>query len=195
MGPAVLGRLAAIMLLVLSAAPARAASEGADLNHLVLTALNLAILVVVLVWAGRKPIRSFFTQRRVQIQDHLDSAANERDEAEARYTSWQRRLLELDSELDRLRGQARERAEAERDRILADASAAAERIRRDASAAIEQELRRARDELRREASDLAVELAADMLRGQVSQADRDRLLDEFIQKVEAPAGGRAGARG
>ena len=45
-------------------------------------------------------------------------------------------------------------------------------------------MRRAHDRLREEASDLAVELAAGMLREQVGPADRERLLDEFITSVE-----------
>jgi F0F1-type ATP synthase membrane subunit b/b' len=38
--------------------------------------------------------------------------------------------------------------------------------------------------LRDEASDLAVELAAEMLREQVTANDRERLLEEFIQRIE-----------
>ena len=185
----------AFIAALLLAVPARAASEGGDNTEFYLTALNLLILLGVLFYVGRKPIREFFSQRRVQIQDELSAAANERDEAEARYTQWQRRLLDLDAELEQLRSQARQRAETDRDRILADATAAAERVRRDASAAIEQETRRARAELREEASDLAVELAGEMLRGQVSELDRLRLIDEFIEKIEDSGGSPTGAGG
>ena len=81
---------------------------------------------------------------------------------------------------------ARERADTEREHILAAARASAERIRRDASLAIEHEVRRAREHLRGEASELAVELAAGMLKEQVGPSDRERLLDEFIVRVETP---------
>ena len=52
-------------------------------------------------------------------------------------------------------------------------------------------MRRARDLLRAEASELAIELAGERLRQQVSDADRDRLVDEFVARIEA---GDAGAR-
>ena len=84
---------------------------------------------------------------------------------------------------------ASDRAETEKQRILEEARAAAERIRSDARAAVDQELRRARDELRREASDLSIELAGEILRNQVTGTDRDRLMDEFIAKVERPGSG------
>ncbi len=42
---------------------------------------------------------------------------------------------------------------------------------------------RARIELREEASRLAVELAEDMLKKQISADDQKRLVDEYMQKV------------
>ena len=69
-------------------------------------------------------------------------------------------------------------------KILADAQAAAERIHRDAEAAVEQELRRAKQELRAEAVALATEMAESILKQQLADPDRERLLDEFIVSVE-----------
>ena len=111
-----------------------------------------------------------------------------RREAEERYNRFQRRLADLDDEIEQIRARARERAAAESERIVADARQAAERIGRDARLAVEQELRRARRELRDEAADLSIELAGRMLRERVSDADRDRLLDEFIGTIESPNG-------
>ena len=78
----------------------------------------------------------------------------------------------------------RQRAQQEHDRILADARRAAERIKSDAGNAVERELRRAQVRLREEATGLAIELAADLLRDKVLDADRDRLMDEFISRIE-----------
>jgi len=153
------------------------------------TVLNLLLLFGVLWFFGRKPVVSWFSDRRDRIQGEVESAANLRREAEERYARWQRKLGELETELEEIRSTSRGRAETERDRILEDARAAAERIGADARAAIDQELRRAREALRREASDLSVELAAELLRGQVTDADRDRLIDEFVAKIEQPSSG------
>jgi F-type H+-transporting ATPase subunit b len=98
--------------------------------------------------------------------------------------------MDLEGELAEIRETSRQRAAAEREHILADAAAGAERIRREALETVDQELRRAREQLRREAADLAVELASEALRRQVTSADQDRLLDEFVAAIErAPASG------
>jgi F-type H+-transporting ATPase subunit b len=163
--------------------------NGAETLKLVIyQGLNLALLLGVLIYFGRKPISDFFSTRRSGIQSELSEAADLLSQAELRNSELQRRLVDLGSDIEGIREEAGRRAEEEAERILADARATAERIRRDATAAVAQELRRAQSELREEAADLALEIAARKLNEQVGGADRDRLVDEFILRVEANPG-------
>ncbi len=184
-----------LLLLLAPVLPAAASETGGGLGDLFWPALNVAILIVALVYFGRRPIQDFFSARQDRIRDELDAAASALAQAEARHTEWQRKLAQLDAEMARIRTQARERAEAERKHILADASAAAERIRKDARSAADQELRRAREELRREAAELALELAAETLRARVNDSDRSRLVDDFIETIERSDREAAAGRG
>ncbi len=170
--------------ILLAAAPAWASGDEESGGGLLFPVLNFALLVGVIFYFARKPVQTFFAERRRAIHDELERAAELQRQAEERYAKWQRRLVDLERELEGIRRTSRERAEAERLHILADARSSAARIEQTARTAIEQELRRARAQLRDEASELAVELAAGLLRDQVTQADRDRLLDEFIARVE-----------
>ena len=177
-----------LAFIVLTPASALAAGGGeSPVWDLIWRVVNLVLLLGVLFFLARKPLLAFFQDRRDQIHGEIQSAAQLRKEAEERYAKWQRQLVDLDAELERVRATARERAETERERILADAHAAAERIRSDAHVAVEQELRRARDQLREEAAALSIQLASELLQAQVTDTDRDRLLDEFIAKIEQPA--------
>ena len=181
--PACLGGFAVALLV-----PALAyAAEGGGVADLFYPALNLLLLLVVLAVLLRKPIRGYFSDRRLRIQGEIEEATRLRKKAEERYASWQKRMSELDAELERIRNTARQRAEAERDRIIEAARATAERIRHDAGVAVEHELRRAREQLREDAADLAVELAGDLVREQLDDADRKRLLDEFIDTIQGSA--------
>lgn len=178
-------RLLPALALLLLAVPALASGGGEEGGGgLLYPTINFLLLIAVLVYFARTPIQTFFAERRSGIRSEIDEASRLKQEAEARYAKWQRRLVDLERELEEIRATARERAETEREHILADARAAGERIRRDATTAIEQEVRRARERLREEASALAVEAAAGMLRDQVGPADRERLIDEFIARVE-----------
>ncbi|MFP8877521.1 MAG: ATP synthase F0 subunit B [Myxococcota bacterium] len=177
------------VLSLLLAGAARAADGGdTGVTDLLYRLLNFALLGGVLIYFARTPVRDFFAARRASIETQLSEAAELQQRAEQQHARLEGQLAELDREREGIREVARERAEREAEQILADARAAAERIQRDAATAIEQELRRGQESLREEASELAVGLAAELLREQVGPEDRQRLLDEFIQSVEATPG-------
>ena len=187
--------LAVALLCTLVPEVARASEPASEaFVDIALKFLNLALLLGVIVWFGRDPIRRFFADRRQTITHDLNQAAQLLSEAEHKYAEWDRRMAGLAAELQEIRQQTRERAEAERARILADAVASAERVRRDATAGLEQELRRARAALRAEAADLAVNLAGRLLQERMTPSDGQRLIDDFVTKVEqTPSGARGGA--
>lgn len=178
--------LHAVLFVLFAAVPALAAGGGEEGGHdgLLFPLLNFALLIAVLVYFTRKPIQTFFAERRRSIHTDLEQSAELQRQAEERHAKFQRRLVELERELEEIRRLGRERADAEREQILTDARESAVRIERTARSAIDQELRRAREKLRDEASDLAVELAAGLLGERVTDQDRDRLVDEFIARVE-----------
>ena len=186
--------LALVVGLTLSGV-AQAAGGGDDhdpVMEAVFQGINLLIIVGLILYFGRGPIGEFFKTRREGIQSDLSEASELLTAAEQRNAELQRRLVDLTSEVEEIREGASRRAEEEAERILADARATADRIRSDAQAAVDQELRRAQAELRDEAAELALEIAAKKLTDTVSDADRERLMDEFITRVE-PNGAAEGA--
>jgi F-type H+-transporting ATPase subunit b len=177
---------------LLFATPALAAGgeHGPTTMDLIWQAVNLAILLGVIFYMARKPVSDYFATRRSEIQNDIESASQLLASAEQTFKEWQGKVVDLEGELDEIKATARRRAEEERDQILATARDSAERIKGDALAAVDQQLRRAQEELRHEAAELAVDLAAGMLRDQVDDRDRDRLMDEFITRVEPAGSGR-----
>lgn len=181
---------------LLAPALARAAEEGGHgggFATLVYHAINLLLLVGVVAWFARRPIQAFMAERRAGVVRNIETSEQLLREAQSRLDEWQRRLANLDTELREIREASARLAEVEREEILREARALAERIRADARAAVQQEVERARAELRREAADLAVEIATELLREQVGEDDRTRLVDEFVETLER--GGRAPAVG
>lgn len=172
--------------LVLFALPAFAASggEGPSASELMWQAVNLILLLSVLVAVGRKPMAAYFAERRAQIQDDIKNADQLLADSKKQFSEWQGKIIELEREMKTIREETRQRAQDEREQIVAAAHDSAERIKADAVVAIDQELRRAHVELSEEAANLAVDLAAKMITEQVDDRDRDRLLDEFITRVE-----------
>jgi F-type H+-transporting ATPase subunit b len=171
--------------LVPRAALAAGGGEGGDpVMDFIYQVGNFALLIAVIFFVARKPVMAYLAERRTQIKNDLDKAAELLSVAEARQTEISARLRDLEAQLEEIAELSKQRAEEESERILAKARAAAERIQSDALEATAQELLRAQRELRAEAAGLAVELAGEILKEQVGDADRQRLLDEFITRVE-----------
>lgn len=189
--------ICALALWVVLPAVAFGAAPGASpLRDLFWHAVNLALLVWILIYFARGPVRSFFAERRRAIEADLQSAHQRLEEAQGQLDRGREQLARLDREVDELRERVRAQAEAEAGRIIEQARALMERIRRDSAAAIEQEARRARQELRAQAGALAVEVAGSLLRERIRDADRRRLVDEFVERLEqAPARRGASAGG
>lgn len=177
------------ILLPVAALASGDAEEGDHAAHFMWEWVNLLILVAVLFYFTRKPVLAYLGDRRSGIQENLQGAEQLLRDSETRLREWQEKVDGMDAEAADIRRLAHSAAQQERERIIADAHQMAERIKRDATSAVERETRRARVALRGEASELAVELAAGLLRSGVTDQDRDRLVDEFVGRLENEGAG------
>ena len=169
-------------------ADAHAEGHGDHTKELLLEWANLLILGGVLVYFARKPIQQFLGERRDTIAKNIATSEQLLRDAEAKLAEWNAKAARLDADVASIIESTRKSADAEKAAILADAEATASRIRQSASGVVERELRAARESLRKEAAELAVTLAGTILREQTSDADRNRLVDEFIAKIESGPG-------
>lgn len=147
--------------------------------------LNVAILVAALIYFARKPVGEYLGSRRDTISKNIASSEQLLKESERKLAEWNDKATRLDADVASILESTRKSAEADKAAILADAEATASRIRQSASGVVERELRTARVALRKEAAELAVTLAGSLLREHTSDADRSRLVDEFIAKIES----------
>ncbi len=170
-------------VVVLLASPAFA--EGSAKADLIWQWINFVLLLSILIFVARKPIRGLMAARRYTIQQNLEQSRTMLESAEAKFQEWTEKVERLDEIVLDMESAAAERAAKERSQILVQAEATANRIKADARTVIEQELLRARAELRTEAATLAIDLAAKLIESKISSADQERLIGEFISKLEA----------
>lgn len=184
-------RLLALVPCLIPALALAASAEGevahADPAGLVRHGINLLILLAILYFALRGPLSDFLKFRRTEVKDQLDQALEAKTTAEKRYAELEGRLENFEAELAELRGRAQEAGQAERDAVVASASAAAKAMEEAAQRTVTEELRRARAELRAEAVDLSVQIAEDILKKNINEADQSRLTGAYLDKVEETA--------
>jgi F0F1-type ATP synthase membrane subunit b/b' len=155
------------------------------------TLLNTVLLVVLVVKLGAKPIRQAITSRRERLLRGMDEAAAMRKESEEQLALYRSKLDNLDAEIERVRREMRDSAEAERRRVLEEAAVRRERLEREARVLVEQELKATKQELIRSTALAALRSARELLATATSTEDHRRLSEDHLQSfAPRPSGGR-----
>jgi F-type H+-transporting ATPase subunit b len=150
---------------------------------------NFAILAAALGYLVVKKGGPWFAARSVAIRKGIAEAEEIRADAEARSAEVDRRLAGLEAEIEGLRGHARKEQAAEAERIREQTATDLARIQEHAAREIDAAGKTARIELKRYAAQLAVDLAEQKIRRQMTPAIQSALVDNFVRDVDHPAAG------
>jgi F-type H+-transporting ATPase subunit b len=162
-------------------------------THFIASVVNFAILVGVLVWFGRKPIRGFLVARRRAVEEGMAEGVRIKEQAEAKHREYSARLAQLDSEVARLRAEIREAAEKEKVRILEETENRVKRLKQETDRLIEQQMQQLQADVMREVIDTAVTSAETVLRDKLNAQDQQRLAREYLVQINKAAKGEGRA--
>lgn len=157
--------------------------SGVLLKDFLWRGLNFGLMVALLVFLLRKPIKNGLAGRREGIEKALADAKQAQEEAEAKFAEYDQKLALATEEIAEISNAIRKEGELEQKKIIESAKEMAIKIEQDAEKAAALEVAKARTELQREAVQLAVELAEDLLKKNFTKEDDARLIDEYIKKV------------
>jgi F-type H+-transporting ATPase subunit b len=146
--------------------------------------LNVGILGFLAFKYLSKPLNTYVESRSAKVQSEIDTARSAQREAEERLRIFQEKTSRVDAEIKELRGQTCADIDGEQKILLEEARAAAEHIRQHARDTIRQEVAKAREDLHREAARLSTDLAEEIIRKNVNDDDRKRLVDGYLREME-----------
>ncbi|MFP3871029.1 MAG: F0F1 ATP synthase subunit B [Syntrophobacteria bacterium] len=145
--------------------------------------LNFGLMVGILYYFLRKPLRQFFAKRTENITKTLNELETKKQDADQKYKEYSEKLAQLDKETDRILQEYIEQGEREKVKIIANAEKAAAEIRKMTELAIQQEIKSAKGDLQREIAELSVAAAEQMLKDKIEEEDQQRLVNDFMTKV------------
>ena len=154
-----------------------------EISGIIFPLLNFLIYAGIIYYFAVPLIRSFLKSRHDEVLATVTEAAARKRNAEALVGDYRSRLAKLDQESDSI--QASLKAEGERDkaRLLREAEGLAAKIRSDAQLLAEQEVKAAKHQVFLELAERAKASATELIRRHLSQADQDRLVEEFINDL------------
>jgi F-type H+-transporting ATPase subunit b len=145
--------------------------------------LNFAIVLAIVIYAVRKAA-PYFRNHAEEISAKIAEGTRAREAAEADRRAAQAKLAGIDTEVAAMRADAKRGAQAEGERLRAQAKAEAEAIERSAQAEVVAAERAARLELKALAARIAVERAEAVLRAELTPETESALFRNFVAELE-----------
>jgi len=145
--------------------------------------VSFAALLFILAKYAFPPILQTLDERERKIRESIESAERRSAEAERRMAEYEAKMKASQKEAEEMIVQAKARAQQMKEENERQLSADAERIKAAAAREIEQERRKAVDDVRRYAGELALQVAGKVLERSLMDADHKRLADESLAAV------------
>ncbi len=145
--------------------------------------INFAVLVGVLFYLARKPVKEFFSSRIKGIKDELADLEQKKAEAEKILAEYADKIANLDKKSEKIIADYIRQGEDAKKKILAEAEFQAVKLEEMAKRNIEQEFKTAKISLLQDVAERAFERAESLVRESISSEDQDRLVGDYLNKV------------
>jgi F-type H+-transporting ATPase subunit b len=146
--------------------------------------MNFAVLVIGLVFVLRKPLSQALGARIKGIQNQLEELEARKAEAEKQLDEYNQKLSRLEKESEKIVEDYIKQGNEAKARILKEAESAAEKLQIQARRNIEHEFKQAKLKLQEDIFETSLAKAEEIIMGKISGEDQDRLVDEYLRKVE-----------
>ncbi|MBI5044200.1 MAG: ATP synthase F0 subunit B [Nitrospirae bacterium] len=166
---------------------AHAAGGGEAGSHSLLDWLfriiNFAVLAAVLGFLLFKFAKDLLVKRKIEVERLLKEAEETKFAAKKRLTEIEERIHKKEEEIKAILEDARMRGEREKTLLIEEGDKVRQRLETHAKGRIEQELKKAKEELHKEAVNLAVELAEKKIKKDIGNNEQSSLVEEYLIKI------------
>jgi len=149
------------------------------------TIATFLILLWLLAKFAWRPLLAALERRQESIRKSLDEAQQARAELERLHGESRKILADARVQADAILSQTRSDAARLREELKQKAQAEAAGIIKNAERQIEMETARAMQQIRNEAVNLSIAIAAKLLQRNVTREDNERLIEETFRQIEA----------
>ncbi|MFP5527488.1 F0F1 ATP synthase subunit B [Peptococcus simiae] len=151
-----------------------------SLPQIIAAIVNFFVLLAILKVFLYKPVFNMLEARKAEIDQNLSEAERAREEAGELKRQYEVELKEANTKAQAIINEATELGEKNRTDLIAEARAEITRLNERAKADIARETEQAAQRLKAEVANIAIDAAESVLKREVSQAEHEQVLDQFI---------------
>ena len=153
------------------------------LHDAVITAVAVFVLFLFMSYMLFKPTRDLLRKRQERIQADLDSARQDKDQAQALKNEYETKMAGAQKDADEILSEARKKAVKNEETIIASAKDEAAGIIRQAHNEAELEKQKAADEIKTQIIDVASLMAGKVIAAGIDTNIQDSLVEETLKEV------------
>lgn len=151
-----------------------------SLPQIIAAIVNFFVLLAILKVFLYKPVFNMLEARKAEIDQNLSEAERARKEAGELKKQYEVELKEANTKAQAIINEATALGEKNRTDLIAEARAEITRLNERAKADIARETDQAAQRLKAEVANIAIDAAESVLKREVSQAEHEQVLDQFI---------------
>lgn len=156
---------------------------GLNLDIFETNLINLAILIGIVVYFGRKVLGQILSERRAKIAQAIQEAEARQKKAAATLSEQQQKLAQAQASAERIRKEAEERTRSAKDAIMSQAAKDIQRLKDTAAQDLSSEQERVIAELRRRIAAMAMERAETQIKAQLNDSTQQTLIERSIAQL------------
>ena len=157
-----------------------------DLQLITDAALMIIAVFALFLIASKmlfNPVRDMMQKRQDKIKGELDDAARDMEDAAKLKADYESKIKNIEKEAEAILSEARKKALANENRIIAEAKEEAARIIERAGTEAELEKKKAADDVKREMIVIASMMAGKVVNSSIDATVRDSLIDETLKEI------------
>lgn len=168
------------------------AAEGGGMDRatwdLAMRIINFGILVFVIYKYGKDPLIKFLASKRASVELSLEDLEKEKQNLSWQQEEQDRLFAAIDDKMASIRDYYRRLGEDEKERIMERAKIHRDQMLEDARLRAERELEKARGVFRAEVVDMALHLAEQRIRQNITVADDRLLVEDYMRQLVSMGG-------
>lgn len=184
----VMSAVVAVLLSCSDSYAAEGTSKGRIIYDNIMLFLNFGILVFLFIKFAKKPLIDFINGESKKISKDLTDIEERVKEARSLMDSEAAKLEGIDERIREIKEQVLEIGKREKDKIIEKAKYAARQMIEDAEKEAQYRLEKARRRFGEEMLDMAVSLAMEKLKKEVTLEDNEMMIDQFSERLNSEKG-------
>ena len=144
---------------------------------------NTFLIVILLYYILHKPVTEMLEKRKQGIAKNIDDAKAAKADAIELKATYEEKITKIDEEAAAILKEARAKAVAREEQIIAAAKKEAEAIKAKAAADIRLEQEKVKDEMKTQMIDVSTLMASKFVALSIDEAKQNEIIDEVIKEM------------